>query len=113
MGFAMDTSRLNRRFEDMLRGLQAAELYGVAAGRELESFAKADAPWTDRTGHARGGITGASQRTGHTVTITLSGSVRYMVYLELAHGRRWATLWPTLQKHAQRIVDVWARKVIP
>ena len=110
MGFQMDTSGLSRSLSGMAqRQLYAQEVMARNAAKQMEADAKASAPWKDRTGLARGGITGNSVRSGSIFTITLSGSVRYMVYLELAHGKKWAILWPTMQKHQQQILDTFAR----
>ena len=91
------------------RTLGRMSAYAQTAAKQLEAAAKAEAPWADHTGHARGGLTGASSRSGSVIRITLSGSVRYLVYLELAHGKRFAVLWPTLQKHQGRILNGFAR----
>lgn len=110
MGINIDTSTLSRALDEMdRRRLFAQQTYAQNAAKQLESQAKAGAPWTDRTGHARGGLSGTSQRRGSVFTITLSGSVRYMVYLELAHGKKWAVLWPTMQKNSQQILQGFAR----
>ena len=52
------------------------------AGR-LESEARQNAPWADRTGAARAGLTGASETTGDGVEIVLAHTVEYGIYLEL------------------------------
>lgn len=110
MGFNMDTAALSRKLGEMeRRRLFAQQTYAQTAARQLEAFAKADAPWKDRSGHARGGLTGTARRSGAVFTITLSGSAHYLVYLELAHGKKYAVLWPTLQKHQQRILQGFAR----
>lgn len=110
MGFQMNSAGLSRAMYDMEKRVQERSLiYAQAAARQLESFAKADAPWRDRSGHARGGIAGRAERRGSVIAITLSGSVRYLVYLELAHGKRWAVLWPTLQRHQRRILNGFAK----
>ena len=110
MGFQMDTSGLSRAMFDMQkRQMERMTSYAQVAAKTMEADAKVSAPWSDHTGNARGGITGNSVRSGSIFTITLSGSVRYMVYLELAHGKKWAILWTTMQKHQQQILDTFAR----
>lgn len=110
MGFKMDTSALSRALYDMeKRTLENCEIYAHNAAKQLQSFARAEAPWRDHTGHARGGITGTASRSGSRITITLSGSAHYLVYLELAHGKRWAVLWPAMQRHAPRILQGFAQ----
>lgn len=110
MGLAFDTSKLSKAMYDAEKRIQERGLaYAQTAAKQLEASAKADAPWRDHTSHARGGITGSASRSGGTITITLSGSVRYMVYLELAHGKKWAVLWPTMQKNQSRILRGFAK----
>lgn len=110
MGFSIDTATLSRKLEEAeRRRLFAQQTYAQTAAKQLENFAKADAPWKDRSGHARGGLIGTARRSGSIFTITLSGSAHYLVYLELAHGKKYAVLWPTLQKHQQRILQGFAR----
>lgn len=109
MGFSMDTAAFARKLEEReRRTLFAQEVYAHNAAKELEQAAKADAPWKDRSSLARGGLTGRAQRSGGRITISLSGGVHYLVYLELAHKKRYAVLWPTMQKHQQRILKGFA-----
>ena len=110
MGFTIDTATLSRKLEEAeRRRLFAQQIYAQNAAKELERAAKTGAPWKDRSSLARGGLRGTARRSGSTFTITLSGSVHYLVYLELAHGKKYAVLWPTLQKHQQRILQGFAR----
>lgn len=110
MAFTIDISNLSRSLSELeQRQLAHSQFYAQTAAKELEAFARADAPWRDHSGHARGGITGRAERRGNLIIITLSGSVRYLTYLELAHGKKWAVLWPTMQKNAQRILRGFAK----
>lgn len=110
MGFNMDVSTLQASLNRM-RDLQMTRLQIIAqaAAKELEAEARTGAPWKDHSGAARGGLNGSAMRSGSIITITLRGSVRYMVYLELAHGKKWAILWPTMQSNAERIMQGFAR----
>ena len=106
MGFTVDTSQMRRALSEyQQRALYGVQVLAQSAAADLQAEAQAGAPWTDRSGLARGGIRGRADRAGSRITITLSGSVRYMVYLELAHGKRWAILWPTMQRNADRILQ--------
>lgn len=110
MAFTMDMGALRSELQRMQqRSLHAMEVQAQASAKSLEAQARVGAPWQDRTGAARGGITGRAERRGAVFTITLSGSVHYLVYLELAHGRKWAALWPAMEKNAQRILTSMAR----
>lgn len=110
MPLKIDTGNLRRALGEMeRRQLCAMEVQSQVAAKVLEADARENAPWRDHTGHARGGIRARAQRSGSVITITLSGSVRYLVYLELAHGKRWAALWPAMQRNQERILRSIAR----
>lgn len=110
MGFTADTAQFSRALGDLeRRTLFGMQTYAQQAAATLESDAKATAPWVDRTGHARGGIRGTSERSGGVIRIALSGSVRYLVYLELAHKKKWAVLWPTMERNKDRILQGFAQ----
>lgn len=57
-----------------------AECETIAA--YMERYAKDNAPWRDRTSHARQNIKGRSQCTGAQAIMTISHGVRYGRYLE-------------------------------
>ena len=48
----------------------------------METHAKENAPWKDRTAHARQSINGRSTPHGNAITMTISHGVRYGQYLE-------------------------------
>lgn len=61
--------------------------------RIAEQYAKANHRWTNRTGDAERGITGTADWESDTrVAMTLSHTVDYGVYLELAFQKRYAIL---------------------
>ena len=65
----------------------------------IESYAKQNAPWTDRTGNARQGLTARSFRTATAVSIILWHSVSYGIWLEVKNAGRFAVILPTLEAH--------------
>lgn len=70
----------------------------------VESYAKDNAPWTDRTGNARQGLTGSIQDISETVVhLYLSHKMDYGVYLELKNSGRYAIILPTLEAHYAEI----------
>lgn len=70
--------------------------------REMEEWAKANAPWQDRTGAARQGLTATVEETGQIGTITLSHGVPYGIWLEVANQGRFAII--------ARAIDVFGPK---
>lgn len=55
--------------------------------QSMEKDAKKNAPWTDRTGRARAGLTGSVERDGKTMRLKLAhgSNIRYGKYLERGH----------------------------
>ena len=74
----------------------------------LERYAKNNAPWTDRTGHARQGLQGLAEDMAEEaiVSIVLKGGVDYQVFLELANAGRYAVILPTLEQHQDEIISM-------
>ncbi len=61
-------------------------LLASAAGKEMESKAKAKAPWTDRTGNTRRAIHGGGERTAGGAIIYLAHGSLVGTYLEEGTG---------------------------
>lgn len=84
----------------------AVDLYVETAARELEGEMKKDAPWTDRTGAARGRLTSTVHKENRYVyVIRLSHGVWYGVYLELAHEKKYAVIQPTIVKKQYEVLS--------
>lgn len=71
---------------------------------EMQAYARSNAPWQDRTGAARAGLTATVEETGPIGTIVLSHGVDYGIWLEVANGGRFAIIAPT--------IDVFGPKVM-
>ncbi len=80
------------------KGLSAMEIVSKTIVTSLlVNYAKAHAPWQDRTGDARAKLDGSSRREGDTTFVnTLQHGVPYGVYLERANTGRFAILAPTV-----------------
>lgn len=77
---------------------QAVLLVAQLIADTAESRAKAEAPWTDRTGHARGGLTGYAEAAARDlVSVYLYHKAEYGVFLELARGGPYRIILPTLE----------------
>lgn len=68
------------------------------AAKLIEAYAKANAPWADRTGAARAGLTTQVYSQGDEVILELAHSVDYGQWLELIQDGRFAVIMPTLEK---------------
>lgn len=79
---------------------KALMAYGETGAKKVESRAKRDRPWTDRTGHARQRLNGKCIRTARGIRIILAHGVEYGIYLEFAREKRYAIIYPTLTREA-------------
>lgn len=87
--------------EHMDKVQNIADKYSV----KMESYAKKNAPWTDRTTNARNSIQGVRKDNDGEVALGVRGNVSYFKYLEFAHGKKWAILKPTVDKFTPEIID--------
>lgn len=70
---------------------------------QIETWMKANAVWTDRTGNARQTLYTEVEQQMTTVGILLSHGVDYGVYLELANQGEYSVIGPALDYWAPRI----------
>jgi hypothetical protein len=72
---------------------------------EIETWMKANAVWTDRTGNARQTLYSEVQDLTDSVLIAFGHGVDYGIFLELANAGRFAIVNPALDFFAPKI---WA-----
>lgn len=97
-GLRLDLRGLTRGFlETNTRMDSALDMFAENAAVKLQDYARDNAKWTDRTGHARQRLVGKSYRIGNVRRIELSHGVDYGMWLELAHEQRFAILEPTIR----------------
>lgn len=76
------------------------------AAKKMESWAKMNRTWTDRTNRARLGLTGyAYWEDKNIVSAIIAHTVSYGVFLELAHQKKYAILEKTIEEHKSEIED--------
>lgn len=77
---------------------------------QMQNDAKAQAPWTDRTGNARTGLFGTSEAdfAAKVVTIYLShgAMINYGLFLELGAGGRHSIVMKTMQNHYEPLMQM-------
>lgn len=66
--------------------------------QECEDYMKAHAPWEDRTGDARDGLSGTPYAKGDVHGVLLAHGVTYGRFLEFRFGGRDAIVIPTLEQ---------------
>lgn len=102
-----DKSTLKKNLDKMSVKLGVVVLmYAATKASELQAKMKLNRPWTDRTGMAKALLNAkVSQPNQNTVRITLAHGVDYGIWLELAHGKNYAIIAPTVREEGPRIVE--------
>lgn len=76
----------------------------------LETYAKENASWTDRTANARQSLYAtATKMAEEAVILRLSHGVNYGVFLEVRWAGKYAIIWPALQAHLDTIKQALQR----
>lgn len=92
------------------RVLQAVAAIAQYTATQMQNAAKADAPWTDRTGNARTGLFGTSEAdfARHVVTIYLShgATIDYGLWLELVGAGKNAIIVKTMAAHYEPLMQM-------
>jgi hypothetical protein len=106
-GFTMDVSSISNKLGDIGKRFDAAmQMKCSTAANQLESYAKENRPWTDRTGHARQRLKGSFGSEGqNNYRIVLAQCVDYGLWLELAHEKKYAIVEPTIRLQSQEIFN--------
>lgn len=96
------------RYGDRVLTAVAAVAQYVAT--QMQNQAKADAPWTDRTGNARTGLFGTSEADfgAKVVTIYLShgATIDYGLWLEIAGSGKWGIVMKTMESHYEPLMQM-------
>lgn len=88
-----------------MKMVAAFGIYCETAAKKLETYAKKNRPWTDRSSRARETLTGTSELLGGTsARVVLAHGVDYGVWLELAHEKKYAIVEPTVRLQSNEIL---------
>lgn len=100
------SSTLNKNLLEMSTKIGAAVLMLASTeASRLESKMKINRPWTDRTGMAKATLRAfVSQPSKDKIRITLAHGVDYGIWLELAHGKNWAIVAPTINQEGPEVI---------
>ena len=83
---------------------QSGRRIAYEQAEEMEQYAKANAPWTDRTGDARERLHATVEETGPIGTIVLSHGVDYGIWLEVANQGRFSIIPETIDAFGPRVM---------
>lgn len=103
-GFRVDASQVQAGLDALMKPA-IIEMYVKTQAKSLESYAKENRPWTDRTGHARQRLTGYVTTIPKGYRINLAHGVDYGIWLELAMEKRYAILEPTIRLKGKEVVN--------
>jgi len=87
------------------RMLGAVQDLCVFFAAKIEAYAKQAAPWTDRTGIARQGLTGKAVKTATGVILYLFHQATYGIWLEVKNAGRFAVILRSLEAHYSPLMD--------
>ena len=106
MSFKWKTNTLITNLADFdVKTKAAVGLYGDTVAKKLEASAKANRPWTDRSGRARQSLNGDSEWVGNKVRVSLAHGVAYGIWLELCNEGKYSIIMPTINKEAPAVME--------
>lgn len=90
----VDVSQVTANMEGFMDRLKVGlETMGNTVGRNMQSYARANKPWTNRTYSARNGLEfNVGWTSENLLDISVYHTVDYGIWLELAHGEKYAIL---------------------
>lgn len=68
------------------------------------SYARTNAPWTDRTGNARNGLFARAERDAPVYRVIIAGSVPYQPWLEVRFSGRYQIIRPTVDHEGPELM---------
>ena len=90
---------------------QAVQERLLTEADNMQAYAQQNAPWSDRTGEARNGLTAEVDSDRGNVYVSLYHTVDYGRWLETIQGGRFAIIMPTIELFAGTVFDdVGARR---
>lgn len=100
----IDSAKLSGNLTKLAPKLEAAcMMVAQSEALRLQSYMMQHRPWTDRTGQAKATLNArVSKPSAHIIRITLAHGVSYGIWLELAHGKKYAIVKPTIDSQAQK-----------
>ena len=106
MSFRIDISGFIRgAAEAKQKTAFAIETYGRSAAQKLEAEAKRSAPWHDRTSNARQTISNIADWNADKFRVSVAGNMSYSPMLEFRWSKKYATLWPTVERMTPEILQ--------
>lgn len=104
-GLTWTTDEITPRLSEIQARLEAG-IFAVMSfnSSRVESHAKANAGWTDRTANARNALSAQAYSTGKVQGIVLYHQMPYGIWLEVRWGGRYAIILPTIELFGPQIM---------
>lgn len=107
---SFDTKKVLSKLESMQAKTRASlQIIADSAVKAMETYAKDNARWTDRTGNARQRLKGGTRWEESALIAAITHNVYYGMWLELAHGKKYAILEEALNSQAQSLLEAYHR----
>lgn len=105
-----DTKSVLNKLESMQHKTRSClQIIADSAVRAMESYAKTNARWTDRTGNARQRLKGETRWEEAALIAAISHNVDYGIWLELCNEKKYAILEEALNSQAENLLDAYQR----
>lgn len=97
MSFKFDANNLIKGLaEREIKTRAALGLYADTVAKKMETHAKSNKPWVDRTGRAKQSLNSSWKWVGDVARVELSHGVYYGIYLEFCNEKKYAIIKPTI-----------------
>ena len=97
MSFKFDANNLIKGLaEREIKTRAALGLYADTVAKKMETHAKSNKPWVDRTGRAKQSLNSSWKWVGDVARVELSHGVYHGIYLELCNEKKYAIIKPTI-----------------
>ena len=106
MSFKFDASDLLKGLADReIKTRAALGLYADTVAKKMETHAKNNKPWIDRTGRAKQSLNSSWKWIGDVARVELSHGVDYGIWLELCNEGKYSIIMPTINKEAPKVME--------
>ncbi|QXO13675.1 hypothetical protein SEA_DUMPTRUCK_19 [Gordonia phage DumpTruck] len=103
--FRYSDNEIRRNARELDRKLSnAVELIIDVGASRGEAYMKNNAPWTDRTGAARSGLTATSFHEDDKSTVVFAHSVHYGIWLEVKNDGEYEIIMPAVHQTGKEIM---------
>jgi hypothetical protein len=84
---------------------KAVQVFTEVQSQKVQDYMRNNAPWTDRTGNARGGLFAQARHSDAVNAIVFYHTMPYGIFLEVSNGGTYAIIVPTLNHEGRRVMS--------